>query len=330
MRQLSLLVTAWAALSLQPAGAQSWVESVLPERSYDFGTVARGSKVRHAFPLVNRTNQELRIATWKTKCGCTEVRVGAQVIPPGTQTTVEAVIDTTRFVGHKPSGLTLVFDQPTYTEIDLNVSCFILGELTLNPGGVDFGVVTRSAAEKPSVQLTLAYAGGQPNWGITRMQTGSEHLKASLQEQSRTPDGRVNYLLTATLDPSDLNGYFKDQITLFTNAGSQTIPISVTGQVQSSVTVSPSPLVIGPVKAGQTVTKTLLVRSSQPFKVTGVKPSKDDVTASPDDNTGPLHQVRVTFKAPARSGPYNAAIAIETDLKGEPAANITAFATVVP
>src|SRR5689334_10817395 len=90
-----------------------WVDSALPERAFDFGTVARGSQVRHAFALVNRSDQEIRIVDWRTKCGCTNVRVGAKVIPPGTQTTIEATIDTTRFLGYKPSGLTLIFDRPT-------------------------------------------------------------------------------------------------------------------------------------------------------------------------------------------------------------------------
>ena len=89
-----------------------WLSGVFPERAYDFGTVARGSQIRHAFLVVNRTDSDIRIADWRAKCGCTDVRVGARVIPPGTQTTVEATINTTKFQGHKPSGLTLILDRP--------------------------------------------------------------------------------------------------------------------------------------------------------------------------------------------------------------------------
>ena len=127
---------AWALVALPAAHAQTWVDSVVPERSFDAGNVARGSKVRHVFRLVNRLNQEVRISNWETKCGCTEVRVGSKVIPPGTQTTVEAIIDTTKFLGYKPSGLTLVFEQPAYAEVDLNFTCFIRGDvLPLQPQG---------------------------------------------------------------------------------------------------------------------------------------------------------------------------------------------------
>src|SRR5437764_6232446 len=113
MRRMILSWAAWALVAATTAHAQSWVGSVFPERSFDAGTVARGSKVRHTFRLVNRLDQEVRIADWKTKCGCTEVRVGARSIPPGTQTTIEAVLDTTKFLGFKPSGLTLVLDLPS-------------------------------------------------------------------------------------------------------------------------------------------------------------------------------------------------------------------------
>ena len=333
MRRVFWIGVALAVSTPSIAAAQSWVDTVLPERSFDFGTVARGSKVRHTFLLVNRLDQEVRIATWKTKCGCTEVRVGAQVIPPGMQTTVEAVIDTSKFVGFKPSGLTLVFQSPSSVEVDLNVSCFIRGDITLNPGLVDFGVVPRSGPNpKPTMTLNLTYSGGNPNWGITRIQTRSGGVSVRSQEQGRSPGGQVQYSLTTTLDPSSLNGFVKDEITLFTNdPAGPTIPISVVANVQSAVTVSPSPLVLGPIKAGQVVTKTLLVRSARPFKVTSVKPNREEMSTTPgDDTTKPIHTVSLSFKAPSQPGPFNTVVEIATDLKDEAPLRLNAFATIIP
>ena len=128
-----------------------------------------------------------------------------------------------------------------------------------------------------------------------------------------------------------MTGFFKDEVTLLTNdPNGASIPISVTANVQAAVTVSPSPLLLGAVKPGQVVSKTLLVRSAQPFKVTGVKPSKDDFTSMPTpDEARALHTVNVTFKAPMQPGPYNTVVEIATDLKDEPPAKFTLFATVV-
>jgi hypothetical protein len=330
MRFTAFSIATLALIAPAAAPESGWVETVFPERAFDFGTVARGSKVRHTFRVVNTTNQEIHIANWRTKCGCTEVRVGSREIPPGTQTTIEAVIDTTKFQGYKASGLTLVLDKPVFMEVDLNLTCFIRSDVTLNPGLVDFGVVPRHA--KPTATLMLHYAGGQPTWGVTKMQTVSRFVSAKLRELSRTPDGQVQYELTATLDPETPSGFFKDEITLFTNdSGSPKIPISVVANVQAAVTVSPSILNLGRVRPGNVVKKTVLVRAARPFKVTEVKPSKPELSPSAvPDEAKPVHNLTLTFQAPNRPGPYNAVVEVATDLKDEPAAKVTAFATVVP
>ena len=333
MRRTMLMGLLGMVISSPAVRAQGldWVASALPERAYDFGTVARGSQVRHAFPLINRSDQEIRIADWRTKCGCTNVRVGAKVIPPGTQTTIEATIDTTKFLGYKPSGLTLIFDRPTFVEVDLNLTCFIRGDIVMNPGQMDFGIVRRSD-KMPPASLTLTYAGGRSDWEVTKMKTLSSKVKAELRELSRTADGQINYTLTATLQPGVSNGYFKDEITLLTNdQSSPSIPISVVANIQSAVAVTPSIINFGGLRPGQSVSKTVLVRSAQPFSITRLAPSQEGLQPG-EDEKGPraAHQLKLIFKAPEQTGPYHATLTIETDIKDEPPALLKTFATVVP
>jgi hypothetical protein len=308
-----------------------WVASALPERAHDFGTVARGSQVRYAFPLVNRSNSEIRIADWRTKCGCTDVRVGAKVIPPGTQTTVEATIDTTKFLGHKPSGLTLIFERPQFVEIDLNLTCYIRGDIVMNPGQLDFGIVRRSD-KMPPASLTFTYSGGRSDWEISKMKTQTSKVRAELREVSRTADGQINFALTATLQPGVPNGYFKDEVTLVTNdPNSPTIPISVVANIQSAVSVTPSIINFGGIRPGETISKTVLVRSSQPFTITRAAASQGDLeTTESETSPRPVHQLKLTFKAPQEDGPHHATVTIETDIKDEPPAHVKTFATVVP
>ncbi|SIO59636.1 Protein of unknown function [Singulisphaera sp. GP187] len=330
MRRVPILMAAWALFAAHSVVAQSWVDTVFPERAFDFGNVARGSKIHHTFRLINRTGYEIHIADWRTKCGCTEVKVGARVIPTGTQTSIEAVIDTTKFVGHKASGLTLIIDQPNFVEVDLNLSCFIRGDITLMPGQVDFGTVQRSAT--PKINLQLNYAGGMPNWQVTKMKTQSNHIKAELKPAGSTIDGQQQFTLIATLHPTVPNGYFKDEITLETNDPSgATIPVSVTANVQTAVVVSPSIINLGRVKPGSTVTKKVLVRSAQPFNLTTLKGNKEELSGKADpEGARPLHTVDITFKAPDQAGPYNAVFEIATDLKDEPPATLRTFATIAP
>lgn len=334
MRRITVLGLVGLLLSTPIVSGQSadWVASALPERAHDFGTVARGSQLRHAFPVVNRSNQDIRIVDWQTKCGCTNVTVGAKLIPPGTQTTIEAVLDTTRFVGYKPSGLTVRFDQPSFAAVELNLTCFIRGDIVMNPGQIDFGIIRRDKLAPAS--LTLTYAGGRSDWEITKMNTRSAKVKAELRELNRTADGQINFSVTATLQPGVSNGFFKDEITLFTNdQSSPTIPISVVANVTGAVSVTPSIINFGGVQPGREVTKTVLVRSAEPFTITKLTASNEAVQATETaQGKGPLalHTLKLVFKAPEQTGPNHATLTIATDIKNEPPAVLKTFATVVP
>lgn len=310
--------------------AQTWVDAIFPEPTHDFGTVARGSRVKHAFRLVNTTNYDLHIADWRTKCGCTEVKVGAREIPPGTQTFIEATLDTTRFQGPKASGLTLIFDRPGYAEKDLNFNSFIRGDVLLNPGAADFGHVKRS--DGASLALQLTYLGGMTDWGVTRIQTISPHLTAKLEEIEGTrTSGSVQYRLTTEIKASAPTGYFKDEITLETNdPTSPTIPVSVTANIQGAVQVSPSPLMLGQLKPGQEITKDVLVRSSQAFQIKEAVARQGTLSATTGSETPrTIQKLTVTLKAPETPGPFYGYLEFQTSIEGEPPVKLPAFATVV-
>jgi Protein of unknown function (DUF1573) len=332
MRVSLPLIVLFSAFSSAPTRADAdWLASAFPERSFQFGNVARGSQLRHAFLVVNRTSSDIRIADWKTKCGCTNVKVGARLIPPGTQTTVEATIDTTKFQGDKASGLILVLDRPVYAEVHLNVTCYIRGDITLTPGQLDFGAVRRSE-KLPSTSLTLSYGGGRADWAIAEMKTQTAKVKAEARSLNRTADGQTQWLITATLQPGISSGSFKDEVTVITNdSPPQTIPISIVANIRSAVTALPSVINFGPLRAGQSATKVIHLRSSSPFAITklGADRSELEVVDQESSAAAPDHEVRVTIKAPVAPGPFFGMVTIESDVKDEPPAQIKTFATTV-
>ena len=149
---------------------------------------------------------------------------------------------------------------------------------------------------------------------------------------NRTVGGPVQWTVSATLQPGVANGYFKDEITLITNdTPAQTIPISVVANVQSAVSVTPSIINFGPIRAGQSVTKAVLVRSSAPFSVVKLEPDRPELRAvEPQPSPAERHSVNVTVQAPAVPGPFYGTVKIESDVKDEPPATIKTFATIVP
>ena len=310
--------------------AQEWVPAVFPGKTYDFGTVAKGSKLRHSFKVVNSTDKEIHISGYRTKCGCTEVKIGADTIPPGTQTTIEATLDTTKFQGVKASGLTLIIDRPGFTEVDLNMNCFIRGDVLLTPGQVDFGQVNRT--DGPSQVLSLQYLGGNQDFKITGSHHISPRLKVRITEQSRAA-GQATYQLSATLTADSKLGFYKDQITLKTNdPASPEIPIFVTAQIQGLLTASPSVMNLGTVAKGATVQKTVIVKSNKPFKLSDTKSTKGEVTAKANEASAnqAVQTLTVTYKAPSTVGPDHAILEITSDIANEPPAKVTLFATVGP
>lgn len=324
-----LLALAASLLVAATSRADVNLNTVFPSRTHDFGAVARGSQLRHRFRIVNTTGDELRIAETRAKCGCTEVKLGAKVIPPKAETYVDTVLDTTKFLGPKKSGVTLIIDRPVFTEVDLDLNCFIRGEILLNPGQVEFGVVPRG---KPATRtLALTYAGSAAGWGIQKMNTISSAISARLDPPGRTAEGYLQYQLTVTLDSSAPLGYLRDEIELITNdPQSPRIPISVSANVQGAVTVAPGTILLGSIKAGSEVKKTVLVKSAKPFKIVATEAKQGAISgtgASADAKA--LQQLTVTFKAPEKLGGANAVLKVETDLPDEPPAEVTVFATIV-
>ena len=210
---------------------------------------------------------------------------------------------------------------PTFVEVDLNLTCFIRGDIVMNPGQIDFGIVRRSE-KMPPASLTLTYAGGRSDWEVTKMKTQTSKVKAELRELSRTADGQINYALTATLQPGVPNGYFKDEITLITN--DQSSPSSRSRSWPTSRARSPSPRrssTSAAFRPGQTVSKTVLVRSAQPFSITRLSRQRGRSPAGRRrDRTSSRPPVEADLKAPEQTGPHHATLTIETDIKDEPPA----------
>lgn len=324
------LTTAFVVLASHAATAQDWVPAVFPNKTHDFGTVAKGSKLRHSFKVVNSTDKEIHISGYRTKCGCTEVKIGADTIPPGTQTTIEATLDTTKFQGVKASGLTLIVDRPNFTEVDLNMNCFIRGDVLLTPGQVDFGLVNR--VDTPTQQLSLQYLGGNPDFKIIGSQHISPRLKVKVSEQSRG-GGQAVYQVSASLTADSKIGFYKDQVTLKTNdPASPEIPIFVTATIQGMLSATPSVMNLGTVAKGASVQKTVIVKSDKPFKLTETKAAKGGVTATanPASANQAVQTLTITYKAPDKPGPDHAILELTSDIANEPPAKVALFATVGP
>ena len=312
--------------------AQGWVDSLFAEKSFDFGPVPRGGIVRHPFVLSNRLNVPISIVNLRVSCGCTSGTSSASLVQPGQTAVVEAQMDTRNFVGRKSTTLFVsVVAGNQQAEIGLGVSSLILSDVVLNPGSLDFGLVSRG--QTPQQVLTIDRV-GKPDWRIIKMVSASKAITASLSETRRN-GAEVGYQLTVGLRPDAPAGFIRDEIRLMTNdSETASIPIRIDGQIRGDLTATPSLLTLAPLAAsGTQIQGKFIVRSSQPFTISRIDGQGDGFTLAAADSTAkPLQVVTLTYnpKEGTTRGDLHKTFRIVTSLAGEPPVDVQATIHVEP
>ena len=292
--------------------AQEWAEKMFDSMEYDFGNLARGAKAEHRFKITNVYQEDIQILGAKSSCGCTTPRLTRQLLRSGETAELVAEFNTLSFEGQHTATITLTFGPPFSGESRLHVHGFVRQDVVFKPGRVELGTVPEAAGVEREV--LIAYA-GNPDWRIVDIRSSNRHYEVELQQRSRSA-GRVEYVMLFRLKKETPPGLINDPLTLVTNDEQhELIPLQVEGQVQPSLTVSPTSLHLGVVRPGQSVTKQLVVRGSTPFRITSIEceEGSDCFEFSPPDEPRTLHLVPVTFTARKTSGKLVQRIRIATD-----------------
>jgi hypothetical protein len=312
--------------------AGTWADSFFTEDRHDFGMVPRGVKVKHDFLLTNRLAEPITILNLRPSCGCTSGQASAATVQPGQTAIIEATMDTRNFVGAKSTVLyvSMVTASGVEAETGLGVSSFILSDIVLNPGAIEFGAVTKG--QTPTQVITIDKINA-PNYRFERMASNSRAIRAQLLETARE-NGSVSYSLSVTLKPDAPAGPIRDEIRLFSNdAETPSIPVSVTAYVRGELSAAPSVLSLGQVNPATGVQGRFVVRGTKPFAIQSIEGAGQGFTVSP---TGAArqstHVVTVAFKPDAATvrGDIRHVFRVHTDMPGEAPVDVTAVLHVQP
>jgi hypothetical protein len=322
------IVAVGIVLLANSAMAQSWTEKLFAKHEHDFGTVARAAKAEYEFKITNNSDKVIHLAGVRTSCGCTTPKITKETLAPGEVGSILAIFNTRTHIGHRAATLTVTFDRPNYTEVQLRIKGYVRQDIVINPGVVRFGTVV--AGEPAEKKVTIEYA-GRGDWKILEVLSGDENMQVELKDKKRN-NGNIAYELAVKLKPEAANGYFSKELTLVTNdrrVESQRIPLLVEGRIEAGVTVSPASLYLGDMQMGEEVTRQFVVRAREPFKIKNVSADNAQGTLKfqADDEAKTLHVVTVTFN-PNQPGKLEQKISIETDLEGANLAACTALANV--
>jgi len=335
MKRSAATFLVFLAASLSKAMAGSWTDGLFNETRHEFGNIPRGSDQRCSFLLTNTTDGPIRVSGLSRTCGCTQITLDDKVVldqnikvsrenkvvPPGQQARIGVVLDTRSFIGSKTAEIVVSFDQPSQSDIRLTVNSFIRQDIVLNPGAIQFGSLARG--QEVSKELDIEYA-GTAKWQILSISNTNPNLDVKFEESYRKP-AQVGYRLNVSLKPTAPAGVIREAIIVETNdPGAPQFCICVTGQVQPDLIVTPSNLSMGTVKAGQSITRQVLLRGKKPFQVTGVQGGADAFLVERPEGTQVFHKVIVRFTGSDEPGTRECTFKIQTDLANESAAEFKA------
>ena len=292
--------------------AKEWAQKMFQATNHDFGHVARGAKAEFSFELQNLYEEEVHIADVRTSCGCTTPTITKPTLKSWERGSIVASLNTRSFVGQRNSTLTVVIDKPFYAEVPLTIAGYIHSDVDFQPGVAALGDIEQGTMGEQAISVTYR---GNFNWQIADVRSANTHLEVELSEAVRQP-GMVSYKMVVRLKPDAPAGILQDQLTLITNdQRMQTVVLPVEGRVAPPLSVNPSPLLLGTLTPGQSVTKQLVITGKQPFRVLSIAADYDGLQfRSAPDVTKKVHVVPVTVVAPERPGEFHSTISIQTDL----------------
>jgi len=290
------------------------VSSMFLKTNHDFGTVARAAKTEFRFEFDNPYPQTLHVRSIRTSCGCTTPIVETDTVAPGGRGSIVARFNTGTFTGARSATLTVTFDKPSFSEVQLHVKGYIRSDIVMNPGEVSFGSVREGQVSSASIDIDYA---GRSDWKIVNVEPQDSFLTARIEEVSRS-GGRAKYKLMVDLNGSAPTGTIQTEVMIRTNDRNLTrVPVKVNASVQPDIAVSPQMMALGDIKPGESVRQVVIVRGYQPFQIMSIKSSEFDIQFEPSTESKPLHTLPLTISPRNGSGEVKGKIFVTTDLPGD-------------
>ncbi len=189
------------------------VSSMFRTTNHDFGTVARAAKTEFRFEFENPYPQAIHVRSVRASCGCTTPIIETETVQPGGRGSILARFNTGTFTGARSATLTVSFDRPSYTEVQLHVKGYIRSDVVFNPGEVALGSVREGESKSAVVEIDYA---GRSDWKVVEVASQDSFLTGQVEEVSRN-GGRVKYRMTVNLEGKAPSGLLQSEVVVVTN-----------------------------------------------------------------------------------------------------------------
>ena len=305
----TLVLAGWSA-SVVPVTAQDWARKMFPDNSHDFGIVAAGSEAVHRFEFTNPLQEDVRVVSVRSSCGCTSATIENNDLKPGETGAIVARFNTVSFRDRKQATLTVTLDRPRYAEVQLIVRGNIRGNVAFEPGSVQFGDIV---AGNPASRTIRVVQRGGSNWKITDVKTTFDHNRIKVRLNSvHRGNGQVVYDLEVELQDNIESGYVAGELFVETNEGLR-YPLRFHGRVTAPLKMGPEILTMGPLAPGESIHRRVLLRADEPFRIQAIESSDERLVLKASDKSNRLHVIDVRFTAGDQPGVLQGQADILTD-----------------
>jgi hypothetical protein len=319
--RIAALALAWCAALASFSSANAYTQ-LFRETSHDFGTVARAAKTEYRFQFDNPYNQPIHVRSVRTSCGCTTPIIETETVPPGGRGSILARFNTGTHSGARAATVTVTFDKPTYTEVQLQVKGYIRTDVVFQPGEVNFGSVAQG--ESKVLDVVLDYV-GKPTWEITQIRCDESCIQIEKEERSRS-NGRIQYAMKIRLTESAPTGPIESEIVIHSNDRNlTTVPLRLTANIMSEISAHPNLLSLGDISVGESIKQVLVLKAQQPFRVLSIKSDEFKIQHGPlADDPKALHTLPIQLESSGDgvSGEAKGKIFVETDFRSKPSLSI--------
>ncbi|WP_144059272.1 DUF1573 domain-containing protein [Rhodopirellula sp. SWK7] len=317
MARLNTFLICFVSMACVPASVvltttvahADWSDAVFPVKSHSFGTVAVASKTEFKFPIRNTTGRDMHIREVRASCGCTTPILSSNYIPAGGEGYLLARFNTPTFRGKKGATLTVVIDQPFYSEVQLKVDGYIRSDMVFHPGSVEFGTINQGEAKTGGTKI---YYAGRSDWQVVDIRANQSWLIPQFKQIERGP-GKATYELTIAVREDAPAGTFQDEVIVQTNDRSMPrVPLRVSGNVVTSLNISPKSIAFGTVKPDQELVQRLVITGREPFAIASIKCPGWNVEFDNNGAEKKIHVLSIKMTPDSARGAQRSALTIET------------------
>jgi len=217
---LALVVTLAAA-----AGAAAGPRLVVPQDSFDFGAIERGTAVDHVFRVRNDGDAPASVLGIDRTCACTVGAANAHTIAPGQELWVSVGLDTGDLSGPVVKAVTVRTDDPSAAALRLVVQGTVLADLVAEPPTLYIGEVWRGSEAARAARVHSGRPAGAAR--VLAVSARGPFVVPRVQE-----DGAGGLSVTVRIAEDAPAGRFRDEVVVRGSGLDAPVVIPVLGVVR--------------------------------------------------------------------------------------------------